>query len=428
MATMFRPSPLAAALLVAAACSVVAPVRAGDGADDPIFEGKTFAAWAKDLVEGDADTSKAAQAVLRRAGKAAVPTLAELVDGKSRLAAGFACDALASLGVDAAPAVPALIRCLGVEGVEWSAERALEKVGEPAAAPLGKALADPKANVFVRAHAARILGRLGKGAAPGLDAVLAAAGDKDFFVREEASRALGTILLEPARSVAALSKAVAMPDPGARAAAAEALGRFGPEAAPAEAALLRIAGDSDALVRAAAWEALARTGDAPGAVGPVAISALDDDVAEVRVGALKTIGARGVRAEGLANRVLELSRTGWFMVRRAAAGAFHAAGVPAAEAMPVLGELLLAPDLRAVVDAIDAIGSYGAEGAPAVPALVEDRLLAHPDAGIRFATARALGAMGPAAKDALPRLRARVDEPDPAAREAIAAAIRAIGG
>ncbi len=118
----------------------MAPVRAGDAADDPVFEGKAFAAWAKELVEGDAEASKAAQAALRRAGKAAVPTLARLVGGAHFAAASYACDALARLGPDAVDAVPALVAKLGSDGVDWAAAHALAMIGQVAVPALSEGL------------------------------------------------------------------------------------------------------------------------------------------------------------------------------------------------------------------------------------------------------------------------------------------------
>src|SRR5262249_26151409 len=85
-------------------------------------------------------------------------------------------------------------------------------------------------------------------------------------------------------------------------------------------------------------------------------------------------------------------------VRRTALEALAVLGVEAKDAAPLALELLRDPEMR--VEAAHALARFGAEGKAAVPVLVEQ--LAADNRDVRKAAVLSLGALGPAAKEAVP--------------------------
>ncbi len=71
-----------------------------------------------------------------------------------------------------------------------------------------------------------------------------------------------------------------------------------------------------------------------------------------------------------------------------------------------------------------AIGSFKEGAAAAIPLLVEG--LTAPEPTLKLQCVRALEQIGPRAKEALPKLRALVDDPDPQVQGAASRAIQAI--
>src|SRR5215216_6846267 len=105
-------------------------------------------------------------------------------------------------------------------------------------------------NWYVRAGAARALGRLGdKSSAKALASLI---GDQNWLVRDAALEALAAIKALP--DAAVVQQLLSSPDPYVRARAARALGAV--NYAPAGDALIKALGDKDEFVRRAAASAL----------------------------------------------------------------------------------------------------------------------------------------------------------------------------
>jgi len=80
-------------------------------------------------------------------------------------------------------------------------------------------------------------------------------------------------------------------------------------------------------------------------------------------------------------------------------------------------------DARAKREAAEGLGWVGAAAGSVLIEAIKD-----PSPPVRRAAARALGRLGPAAKDALPALLHAVSDPDPEVRDAAAIALRQIRG
>jgi HEAT repeat protein len=113
----------------------------------------------------------------------------------------------------------------------------------------------------------------------------------------------------------------------------------------------------------------------------------------VRAAATTVLGARRVRAPGLVARVLALAKDPSFIVRGASARAALGVGATFAEAMPVLLGLLADVHPSVVLDALDALAGYGPEAAAALTELRKDRLAAHPDPAVREKVRAAIRAL-----------------------------------
>jgi hypothetical protein len=168
-----------------------------------------------------------------------LPALADAVsdpDVRARLAA---VDVLETLGPEALPAAPALIRALADVDpfVRWAAARTLGKMVPPDAKRVPPVLVE---------------------AVPGLARLLA---DPDLDLRLAAAQALTNFGPDAAGAVDALAKAVGCGDVEARVAAIGALDAIGVQAAPAIPAVIQALGQEDARLLVAAARLLGRFGD-----------------------------------------------------------------------------------------------------------------------------------------------------------------------
>jgi HEAT repeat protein len=243
-----------------------------------------------------------------------------------------------------------------------------------------------------RASGAAALGAMGKAARSAIPQLVSRLSDGDNGVRCAAAEALGRIDDGSPKVVSALGAAVAG-KPAVRASAASALAEIGEKAQPALAALVKALPETtDPQARAQVVRALGRIG------------APDPKQRKVLVDLVRA----------------ELSRSAEPDVRFAAAGALVRLGESDAAAVPVLAEVAARPrrDLRARREAIEGLARLGAAAAPAVPRLAEvvregfvpDPALPYQDeerrlhGEVRAEAARVLGALGAAAKAALPAL------------------------
>ena len=376
-----------------------------------------------------------------------------------------AAEALASLGSQAKEAVPALIGVVKTTGEqdllrlrhpeEAGHLRALRRIGEPAVAPLTKLLKDN--NWVVRWQAALTLGAIGrpaKEALPALQAVLENEEKQpEASLEVVAAAALAQVRIggDPKQPVAAITKLLGHMFPRVRYYAAQVLWQLGPKAADAVPALIRLLDDEEEAVRGMAVEALRAIGPAAKAAVPALVKKLSDEEAEVRLAAANALKGLGpVAAEATPELAKALSGEDEDL-RKAALEALAAIGPAAKPAAPELAKLLankaVKPNVRA--NAAEVLGVIGAQAREASGALLDFlaevrkpplseqtglRLAAvralgrvgggeavvtklveeaqkDPSGQVREEAIRALGHMGPAAKAAVPALKAIADVP-----------------
>ncbi len=231
-------------------------------------------------------------------------------------------------------------------------------------------------------------------------------------------------------------------DASERAESAENLGSLGGKAAGACPELAQLLDDPAALVRLAAASALLRIGAEDARAKDVLAKGLTSADAEVRRRAARAVGLAGSAAAPLAAKLGELLKDSDLMVRQTALQAVATLGPAAASTLEPVTALL--DQRETAVDAADALGRMGPAARPSMKALA--RLLSADAAAERWAGVRAmaqiggsdaapavqfiirqmpratevenyniliyLALLGPAAKDALPAVRAsRVHNP-----------------
>jgi HEAT repeat protein len=403
------------------------------------------------------------------AAKPAVPALVRALRDQDKQVWTLALTALAELGPDAKEAMPALIESLGGGGNAGNpgmgrrggggrgrggdrtqrlmrTAYALSRIGPEAISPLIAVLGvdDPDA----RASAARALGGMGPQAKEAIPALVTNLAYNDSTVRQESVDALALIGSE---SLAPVRKALASETAAQRASAALVLAQLGASAQAAEPELVALlASEKDPTVRAATLTAMAKVSADPAKAMPALVAAVGDDSEAIRHAAINAIGGtkalRRVAAAPLAAQLKSENAA----TRQRAAQALGRLGPDAVDVLPALldatraakGEAAFAgalaqigpAALNAVVAALKE--SPPAEsawifltlksfGTPAVPMLMDT--LRQPDASLRTAAARTLGAMGREGAAAAPALFTLAESADPSAQAAALRALTAMG-
>ena len=244
--------------------------------DDPSFGGRPLSALLDDLENGAPAAHDAAEQALRRAGTNAFPALLDLI-GKSgsRFTESLRRNAsqplgiryvppttrrdrgslaFRTLGADALPALPALVKLLEDGEAPTFAATALAGLGAPAVPALTNALYDSWAPV--RASSAFALGTMDPAPEAAVPALIECLGDPDNYVRSMAARSLGFIHSMPQTAVPALTAALKDRSTEVRRSVAIALGAFGSASKAAVPELQRLAEDPDRRVRDAVAEAV----------------------------------------------------------------------------------------------------------------------------------------------------------------------------
>jgi HEAT repeat protein len=320
-----------------------------------------------------------AMQALRRIGKPAVPALVPLLKDKAPAVRWQAAVILGGIGPDAKEALPDLQAALESErdafAVVAAAALAQVQIGGDPKKPVAKVIellgSDEPA---IRESAAQVLEAFGRQAAPAVEKLIALLDDKDEMVRTQALETLRAIGPAARKAVPALAKRLSDMDAEVRAGAVRALRALGPHAAPAVPELIKALASDDLTLREGAVEALQ-------AIGP----ASKDAVTELT----KLLGAK------VANPAHHLP----------ALRALAAIGPDAKSAAPALLQLLDDKDTELRLAVLDTLGSVGA-ATPEVVARLQ--LIAQRDSfsTIRAAAIRALGRIGPPAKEAAPTLKA----------------------
>jgi HEAT repeat protein len=164
------------------------------------------------------------------------------------------------------------------------------------------------------------------------------------------------------------------------------------------------------------------------ALAPLAATLRDPEV-DVRTNAVYTLTRLGHQPNGgpsVTPALLGALKDPEPGVRKAAAGAFRSMEAPPRGAIGALVETLRDPSAEVRAEA--AFGLMGFHSPPAreaVPAL-SNAFAQDPDRQVRVNAARALGLMGPVARDAVPVLRAGLRDADERVRDVAAEALQAI--
>jgi HEAT repeat protein len=164
------------------------------------------------------------------------------------------------------------------------------------------------------------------------------------------------------------------------------------------------------------------------AIAPLA-GAIRDPEPDVRTSVVYTLTRFGQQPNGgpaVTPALLVALRDPEPGVRKAAAASFRSMEAPPRGAIAALVEALRDPaaEVRAEA-AFGLMGFYSPPAREAVPAL-SAAFAQDPDRQVRVNAARALGAMGSAARDAVPPLRAGLRDPDERVRDAAAEALQLI--
>lgn len=197
-------------------------------------------------------------------------SLASPVSGERRQA----CQAMAALGPDGAPAVPQLVALLGDAEVGPVAARALTAVGADAIAPLERRLA-VEVPAFERLYAAHALVQL----VPAHDLATSVLVESFAALRDAAlaARALELVVVLGPALAPRIATLVEDPYVPLRVRALEALGGMGEKAREQTAVVLSQLGSPEPAVRRAAVQALALVGPAAAVLGPLRQATHDED-------------------------------------------------------------------------------------------------------------------------------------------------------
>ncbi|MFM8250436.1 MAG: HEAT repeat domain-containing protein [Planctomycetota bacterium] len=170
-----------------------------------------------------------------------------------------AAKAVGEVKVDAAAAVPALLKLLSTNA-SVPVIRALsvyQSEAEPAREPLLKLVRDTKLPSEVRWNAVRTIGKMRAAGAPAVEALIPFMKDAEQTVREHVAEAMGDIGPEARAAVPALIEALDDTFHKVRRDAVRSLGQIGPDALPALPAIEKKLTDPEPIVREAASNAIA---------------------------------------------------------------------------------------------------------------------------------------------------------------------------
>jgi HEAT repeat protein len=382
-------------------------------APDPITEGRALSAWVLDLLSSDYTVRWEAQRVLLKVGEPCVPKVRELLLRRSAfqwpeylkglgtffpflsvsrmdpaLCRARAAEFISLLGAKAVAAAPELVDSLSYPQATRDAERALQRIGDPAVPAIIDGLRSRKAEIRIRS--ARLL-------------------------RDSTARG--------ARSTGALIQALRDSQPAVRREAAVSLGKAGTEQEKTVAALLAASVDSAAEVRAACFEAVRSQKRCSPAILARIRTGMEDPIPLVRLEAAKAYWAL-THDSDISVRVLNSvlpTQEGW-----QAAYALAAIGPGAAYAIPALIEVLKREKVpRAFRTPPSSSFALGQIQEAAIPAL--ESVLAHPEPAVRIAAVLAFGFMGEHARGAVPKLTPLLQDPEPEIRQVTAITLATAG-
>lgn len=332
---------------------------------------------------------------------------------------------LARMGPRAAPAVPALTEALNDKftRIRLQAAEALASVGPEAksAVPaLIERTGDKEKDAKVRDQAVVALARID----PQSPEVLAALGkafrDRDAVVRQHAEEGL---LAARKAAVKILMEAMKDPDTKVRERAVAALGKLEGEAREAVPELSRSLKHQDERVRRQALFALAKIGPRQETVMPGLLEALTEREADVRHFAVVSLTSMGKDARPAVPQLIDLlKKDGDANVREAAAFALGKIDPQADGVLAVLSRAWRDEERGVREEALRALAKCGK---PAVPTLIE-ALRKNFSNDVQIEATKALGQIGPDAKEAVPVLLPLLKDNEEEIRRVAEEALKAI--
>jgi HEAT repeat protein len=385
-------------VLLLALASILRDAAIASPPDPPrLYDGRTLEHWRSKMKELDPNSPASA---------AAVPGLVAIVEDADApwFTRRQAAQTLGRMGTFAArETVPVLIARLDEESSDeqptrlW-AIRALalfQRDARDAAPALIRVLRDESATLPERSATLETLARIGP-------------------AHRHAVPAIIEVLKSPADSSAGAS--------GMRELAAEALTLVGPAAAEAVPALMRSAREPEERLRRKSVEALGAMGPGAEIAVPLLAEAMVlDESAAARDAAAAALAAVGEPALPVLTHLLSDEDS---EARRRAASALARMGTRAKPALKPLQTALADDHPEVRIEAADALWKITADAGLVLPALVKE--LTTEDRQVRIRALRLLTSMGRAARPALGRLRALLNDERPWVRQAAEMAIERI--
>ncbi len=376
--------------------AAVALCRIGEAKEEAV-------ATVKRAIEGDGQAARYGIEAIPRLGELGKPlipdALKQLKNTENAYARFAAIGLVGTLPPAEATKVAADVGKLATDPLEPVRLRlgsVLEKLG-PAAAPaaeaLGKALADEKEEA-VRDQFIDALAAMGPGAKPALPALLSLVGQKS------ASQ------IQRERVIAA----VAVADP-----ASKEVGK----------ALLAALGDSEQDIRATAAKAIGKLNPIPPeALTKLVTMAKSDRATKPRIAALRALAAAGKQAAPVKADVEAIAGGKYPEFALLAKVALASMGGDLAKAAADIRTALTDKNAQVRSAAVESLLLVGPTASD-IPALV--KLCRSGGTNSREATAKCLGKLGPAAKEAVPSLIKLLDGPESEVQAAAAEALGEIG-
>jgi HEAT repeat protein len=284
------------------------------------------------------------------------------------------------------------------------------------------ALGDPE----TFAIASEVLETVGPGTRGAAKPLREALGDSSSAVRRVVAATMGRLAgAEGSACVAALAERVAKDDDlQVRFAALEALRRIGPGAGGAVPTILAVAlNDPGQEIRWQAALVFWHLGPSAGRAIPAIVDSIGDNKSYGQaISLMQTIAGK---ADELDPPLIQALSHPNPLARRWAAMALGRPGQHTPAAVPALILAGKTRDLDLRLDVMNGLGNLGLEAAPAVPFLAD--ALADRDESARMVAALTLAKIGPAAHAAREALLATRDDESSMVRDAVGAALEAIG-
>ncbi len=360
---------------------------------------------------------------------AKIVELLKLANTETRLYTAYS---LSLFGRKAGSAAIAMVPLLEDENEEVRSEaisalKAFGPASKDAVPALAAKLADPK----IRPDALAVLSGLGPFAAEATPALINSLGDKDEAFRRDVIAAIKAIGPGARAAVPELIKLIKAVDPREYLLAIEALGRIGADAKTAIPALIAALNENKGAdvqdriaTRMTVSEALGSIGIASPDVVKALAARLKDTLKPVRVAAARSLAMLGPPAKAAAEdlkmlggktRSPESDSAVW------SAAALYKLGIDTNANLQFVVAALKnrAPTGKqarlAAMGAADLLGPTAKQILPELIEALNDNtpLSKYDKTPVRFRAVQAIGKMGPAAKDAVPKLTGILKEPDP---------------